>query len=438
MESASFMISATLSMSMRQRLFVLSKFISVQLIVQAIGLVSGILLVRSLSQSQYAYYTIVNTMQGTMNLLADSGISIGLISIGGKVWQDPYRFGQLINTAMRLRRALVGVIIVIIVPILIWVLTKQGASWPYAILLTLGVLTALGSQMTTGVLEVVPRLHSQVSRLQNLGLINSVFRLVALIIAYCTLLNAAIAVFIGSFSLMINNLFLRRWAAEMIDIQAPAHQEDRRDILRIMRLQAPNSVFYCFQGQITIWLISIFGKAQNVAEVGALGRLAMILAIVGTVMANIVAPGFAKVHSRERLLQRYLQVIASFGMLAVIVILITVTFPKQMLWLLGKNYNNLNSELVIVMLGSLFNGFLGVVWALNSAKGWIKYAWLYIPLTILAQALLLLTVDVSSTKGIITFSALSVLPNIFLNLALSYLGFRDMRRIEQDQRYDLS
>jgi hypothetical protein len=75
---------------------VLGSFAFVQAAVQVIGFMAGILLVRSLSHQEYAYFTIANTMQGTINLLADIGISVGLASIGGRVWQDRHRFGELI------------------------------------------------------------------------------------------------------------------------------------------------------------------------------------------------------------------------------------------------------------------------------------------------------------------------------------------------------
>src|SRR3954451_21516794 len=78
----------------------------VQGIVQVIGFFGGILVIRSLSQQEYAYFTIANTMQGTLNLLADIGISTGVISIGGHVWQDRRRFGELINTGLHLRKQL--------------------------------------------------------------------------------------------------------------------------------------------------------------------------------------------------------------------------------------------------------------------------------------------------------------------------------------------
>jgi hypothetical protein len=76
------------------------------MLVQLIGFAAGILLVRQLDQHEYALFTIANTMQGTINVLADIGISIGLISIGGRVWQDRNRFGELISTGLKLRRKL--------------------------------------------------------------------------------------------------------------------------------------------------------------------------------------------------------------------------------------------------------------------------------------------------------------------------------------------
>src|SRR6266403_2000709 len=99
---------------------VVGNFALVQAIVQIIGFMSGILIVRTLEQREYAYFTIANTMQGTINLLADIGISIGLVSIGGRIWQDRHRFGQLVNTALGMRRKLGGLAIIVVVPILVY------------------------------------------------------------------------------------------------------------------------------------------------------------------------------------------------------------------------------------------------------------------------------------------------------------------------------
>src|ERR1700730_9439913 len=114
---------------------VVGKFALVQAVVQVIGFLSGILLIRSLDQREYAYFTIANTMQGTLNTLADIGISVGLVSIGGRVWQDRNRFGQLIRTASNLRRKLGLIAALAVTPLLFLMLVKNGAPIPFALVL---------------------------------------------------------------------------------------------------------------------------------------------------------------------------------------------------------------------------------------------------------------------------------------------------------------
>src|SRR5438309_7992189 len=72
----------------------IGSYAMVQVIGQIIAFSSGILLVRWLPQREYAFFTIANAMQATLMLLADIGVSVGLISIGGRVWQDRHRFGR--------------------------------------------------------------------------------------------------------------------------------------------------------------------------------------------------------------------------------------------------------------------------------------------------------------------------------------------------------
>jgi len=119
------------------------RFASVQAAVQMIGFASGILLVRRLEPREYALFTIANTMQGTLNVLADIGISIGMVSIGGRVWQDRRRFGELVSTGLRLRRSLGSLAVLAVTPLLYFMLVKNGASLPYTLLLIGAVLAGL-------------------------------------------------------------------------------------------------------------------------------------------------------------------------------------------------------------------------------------------------------------------------------------------------------
>src|SRR5467141_2084305 len=151
-----------------QRAKIVGNFAIVQAIVQIIGFLSGILLVRTLEQREYAYFTIANTMQGTINLLADIGISVGLVSIGGRVWQDRHRFGQLINTALGLRKKLGAIAILAVTPILFAMLAKNGASLSYTALLVALVLVSVLVELSIGVFGVVPRLRSDITVIQRI------------------------------------------------------------------------------------------------------------------------------------------------------------------------------------------------------------------------------------------------------------------------------
>src|ERR1051326_2269595 len=103
----------------------------VQIAVQLLAFTSGILLVRWLPQREYAYFTIANAMQATLIMLADIGISTGLISIGGRVWQDSHRFGELINTGLAVRKRLALVATIVVAPILYAMLARNGSSLNY-------------------------------------------------------------------------------------------------------------------------------------------------------------------------------------------------------------------------------------------------------------------------------------------------------------------
>lgn len=400
----------------------LGKFVSVQLVVQAVGVASGILLVRALSQQEYAYFTIAFAMQSTMTVLADSGVSIGLTSIGGRVWNDPRRFGQLVNTATRIRRWLAVVAALVVTPILLWFLTGKGAGVHYASLLALLVLLGLSFQLSTGVLMVVPRLCRQIGQIQRLDLVASVSRLALLVAAYFIFLNAAVATFAALCSVLLQFLLLRRWTAKSIETDAPPHTGDRAAIARIIRNEAPNSVFYCVQGQLTVWLVALFGNAQRVAEVGALSRLSVVFAVINTVMSSIVLPTFARCQGLAQLRRRYLQIVCVFGVLGAALIVTSAMFPSHVLWVLGAKYAHLRGELVLMMALSAVSALTAAMWSLNSTKAWVRHSWLNIPGVLITQAILLTCVDVSTLEGVLWFGILSAIPTFSLNAGLTIRG----------------
>src|SRR5690349_4585514 len=83
------------------RFYELSKLVTItggaQALVQGAGLICGILIIRLLPTNEYAFYTLANTMLGTMTVLADGGISTGVMAQGGKVWQSKAELGTVLS-----------------------------------------------------------------------------------------------------------------------------------------------------------------------------------------------------------------------------------------------------------------------------------------------------------------------------------------------------
>jgi O-antigen/teichoic acid export membrane protein len=407
---------------------IVGNFAFVQAAVQVVGFLSGILLIRYLDQREYAYFTIANTMQGTLNVLADIGISIGLVSIGGRVWHDRHRFGQLVNTALGLRRKLGAVAILIVTPILYYMLVKNGASVTYTAILIVAVLAGLAVQLSIGVLSVVPRLRSDIGKIQTIDMTGAIARFLALLALMYLFLNGAVALAIGSATLLLQYWMLRRYVAGVIDLKAPENAEDREAMRGFIKSQAANAVFFCLQGQITVFLISIFGRnVSSIAEVGALGRLAMIFAVLSHLLANVFAPAFARCQSLSKLRWQYAAIVGGVACFSLVIIAAASFFPSQFLFVLGSKYAHLERELLLMVAGAVITAMAGTLWSLNAAKAWIAGSWLYIPLTLATQLALIPYTDFSSVTGVLTFNLVSAIPSLALNLILSFRGFRSWR-----------
>jgi len=410
---------------------VVGNFAIVQALVQVIGFASGILLVRRMSQGEYAYFTIANTMQGTINLLADIGISVGLVSIGGRVWQDRHRFGELIKTALGMRRKLGAIAIIVIAPVMYFLLVKNGALPMYAALLTLVVLAGVSIQLSLGVLSVVPRLRSDIRRIQTIDLTGATVRFLCLLGLIYIFINAGVAVAVATAVLLLQYVMLRNYVGHVVDLSAAENLEDRHEIIRLTKHLAANAVFYCVQGQITVFLISFFAlRANSVAEVGALGRLGMIFAVMTNLLTNVFVPAFARCQDRHRLRWLYAAIVGGVALFSLIIVVAAAIFPTQFLFVLGNKYGHLHRELVLMVGGAVAAALAGTLWALNASKAWIAGSWLYIPLTVATQIALIPITDFSSVSGVLAFNLLSLTPSLFLNIWLSWRGFISLRTVE--------
>ena len=419
----------SLSVRLKSWAGLLTRFLSLEVLIQAIGFTAGVLLVRGLPKAEYAWFTIANTMQQTMNLLADNGISSGLTAIGGRVWNDRSRFGQLLQTAMRLRRLLALAAIIVVTPILAWMLSGSGTTPVQTALLCGAVLLGLNFQLSIGVLIVAPRLHLEVQRIQVWNLWSAAIRLALILGAYALFLNALVALLAAAASFALQEWLLRRWVPRVADPAARPNANDRKEILSIIGREAPNAIYYCVQSQLLIWIITIFGSASSVAEIGALGRLGMIFLVAGSVMMNVVLPRFARVQEAHLLWRRYWQIIGAVSALNAVLLVLAAAFPDALLWILGPQYAHLKQELFLMVLGTVLASLLGVTYQLNFTRGWIVWPWLLIPIGVATEILLIVILDVSQVRDVLLMGIYSTIPGFILNFWRTRLGIREAETV---------
>jgi O-antigen/teichoic acid export membrane protein len=404
---------------------ILVKFAFVQAFAQVLGFAAGLLIVRSLPKREYAFYTIGNTMLSTILVLADSGISSALTAIGGRVWQNSRQLGSLLNTALQLRRQLAVLTIVAVVPVLIWLLSQNGASRFTIAVLVVAVLAGSGLELVTRIYAVALRLRSEIRQIQNQAMVSALVKLAIVGIALFTLINATIAILSVVVGYAVQFWMLRRWVHGKVEQNVPADPAMRSEIVAVLKRQAPHSIYYCLQSQITVWLISMFGNANNVADVGALGRLAVFFALLSTITAEIVLPAFARIQSVHQLRLRYVQVVAAYFGLSILSIAAVIVFPQQILSILGPQYSGLGAEGILMAACAVVSTTAGFLWAINSARAWIVAPGLLIPCTIVIQVGVITFLDLSSVKGVLLFTMYSWLPSIVLSVWLAITKMRD-------------
>jgi O-antigen/teichoic acid export membrane protein len=408
---------------------ILAKFALVQAFVQVLGFAAGLLIVRTLPKREYAFYTIGNTMLGAILVLADSGISSALTAIGGRVWQDSRQLGSLLNTAFQLRRQLAGITLLAVVPVLIWLLAQNGASRLTIIGLVLAVLAGSALELVTRIYSVALRLRSEIRQIQNQALLSALVKLAIVAAALFIFINATVAILSVVIGYAVQYVMLRRWARREVDRSAPPDPVMRTEIVSVLKKQAPHSIYYCLHGQITVWLISIFGNAESVANVGALGRLAVAFALLSSITAEVVLPAFARIQSAHLLRRRYCQIVAGYFAVSVMSVGAVAVFPRQILSILGHQYSGLSAEGILMAACAVVSTTAGLLWAINSARAWIVSPGFLIPCTIVVQVAMISFLDLSTVKGVLLFTMYSWVPSIVLSV---WLAMKKMWEAEDD------
>ncbi|WP_102227259.1 lipopolysaccharide biosynthesis protein [Acidimangrovimonas sediminis] len=357
-------------------------FLTGNTVAQATMSLSGLLLARWLSVPDYALYSIVIAMTGAITVLTKAGVDIGYTALLGRHWPDMTRAGELTRAAMKVRRRVSIVMLPLILITTGYTLWKNGASPGLTAILLVFLVVFWVGDMSTRIVDQILFFDKQSSRLQLLDTIIAVVRLGAILaVFFAGWLGLIWAAAINSLAALARIPLIWRWIRQFLPAQTfDLRQDDTEEIWKAVKKQMPVTLFFVFQSQIVLLVLSIFAGSAQVAGYGALTRLTQLLVPVQAFVYAIAVPIFAK---RKHKLGRTLSILVGLcAVPGVLLVLLSLTAPWVLLWLVGPHYADLQNEVVLACLMAAVNRTAGAFRNLVSYKGWLTFNWLSILINI--------------------------------------------------------
>lgn len=394
-----------------------------QVFVQLLNGVVAFVLVRTLSKQDYAWFTIASSMGAVLSALNDGGVATAVTSAGGEVWQDRRRFSALMTAALAMLTRMAFLAAGVVTPLLAWLLWEKGASWQVILVLTLLVVGPQWIATRTVTLSTSNRLHSRLRELQVAEVAGALTRsLLTLVPAACGFVNIYLAIGAAVAALAVQAVIVRRQVAPLLDLPGEAAEvrEYRGRISSVMKSMYPNVVFNCLQSQLATGILAISGSVSQVADLGALNRLSFFSNLIGAPIHYVIAPAFARCHDVLRLRWMFAGVLSGYVVMLTAFLGLVYWQASFVLRLFGAKYAHLNHELFLVAVAIAVAFINQVFCSLNLSRGWVRWTWANIPLTLAVQAAALSLLRMDTVAGAAELMIATACASLLLSMVIAY------------------
>jgi O-antigen/teichoic acid export membrane protein len=408
---------------------ILSAFFTTQGLVQLAGIAAGLLLVRTLPVQEFALYTLALSVVTFFTFLSDLGSTTSLVHFFHRTRREGGDFAPYLQAVLALRRwaFLAGTAAVLLA------FPRAVAAKGYALgeiaLVTGGVLLCVWFQIHASLRVLALRLADRYPASYRAELAGAGVRLLAVIaLIVASLLHAWLAVLITA-AATAATVVLARPAAPPAAMPDAALGPYRRRVLHYLLPTLPSALFFSVQGPLTVWLAATFGATRNIAEVGALSRLGLIVGIFSSLTGVVFLPRLAQIADEHVWRTRYLQFGGALLAVALTLLAAAALLPGPFLWILGASYAGLSRELLLVVGGAGLSLIGGYVVNVNLARAWTRWQTATVIVEIIVQAALIAVLPLSTTAGVLTLTLSSTATGVALQLVVAWLGFHHPARV---------
>lgn len=410
----------------------IAEFLVSQGITTAGNLLFGLLCVRLLPVGEYAKFVVVFSIQASLMILLDVGISGTFIPLVGERIEDR----QLIADYLASLRQIAHWLFAIATPVTIvaYPLLVRNRHWSWQTVTAMVVIVLISAWFarvgaTYGSVLIVRRDRQRWYQAQIFTTFGALALLGVAVFFHGLGAFTAILINVGKVIAVALIYYLR--TQKLLGVRGVPSKEKRTAIIQLTLPAIPSVIYYALGGQISVFLITIFGRTAAVASVGALSRLGQIFALVQPINGILVEPYFARLP-KKHLKSHYLLAVVSAGTCGAGMVLLARAFPELFLWVLGPKYASLRTEVVLVIVSGAIGLFSGVIASINGSRRFIYYSFVLTDniLTLILQAIYIWKVDLSTVKAVLWFGIVSMFPTLAIGILTAVYGIaRGGRRV---------
>lgn len=394
----------------------------------------GFLCIRLLPMGEYAKFVVVFSIQASLMILLDIGISGTFVPLVGDRIDDCQLIADYLATLRQIAHWLFAVavpITVIAYPFLVrnrhW--DRETVAAMVAIVLVSAWFARVGAAY--GSVLILRRDRQRWYQAQMIASFGALALLALFVVFHWLSAFAAILISVGRVIAIAAIYYLR--AKTLLGVKGFPSKEKRLAAIQLSLPAIPSVIYYALGGQISVFLITYFGRTSAVASVGALNRLGQIFALLTPINGILIEPYFARLP-KEQLKSHYLMAVAGVSAFGICLVALAHIFPGLFLWVLGPKYSGLRTEVVLIMISGSLSLFAGVVATINGSRRFIFYSFILadIILTLILQSIYIWRVDLSTVKAVLWFNIFTLFPTLATGALTAVYGLaRGGRRIAE-------
>lgn len=415
-----------------------SEYTAVHIATRLFAALSGLMLVRILPVKEYGFFTLALSAFTFICSFSDLGATETLSFFRWRAVKRNKSWAPYFHAVLRFRR-LVFVVGFIASAIYVYNTGQRIGEVRFTILVTV-IIIGIGAwfAVQSGIISYAFKLEQRFRLAYAVDISNEGIKLLAVCVIWFLGITSAMAGMLSvAFSYFVTALFAKILFSRLqLDKNCETKPRHIRQTNRVLFGQIipiiPGAIYFGIQGPLVAGLVAYFGSVVSLAEVGALGRIGVLISVIASFTSTVFVPRLLAISDEKLFFKRYLQWWLVIIALGCGIYFSVAMFPHALLNILGDAYSGLHSALLIATATAVIISWASYAWGINRARGWVRYQPGSVPTTFVFQIIMVFSLDFSSTIGALLFGLGSGLVGLLYQIMINMHGF-----IVSEQKLDL-